>query len=83
MLLFTVALVLVVFSAEKVTPYYEGCVTMSVLVHYFALVAVMLMAAEDVLMFRKLITPFAQITPKYNVVVSAICWCMLYNQSSG
>ena len=70
-----VALVVVIFSAEKVNSLYGGCVTMSVLVHYFALVSVMLMAAEALLMFRKLVTPFAQITIKYNVIVSTVCWC--------
>ena len=69
-----VALVVVILSAEGAVPYYEGCVTLSVLVHYFALVSVLLMAAEALLMFRKLTSPFAQITRRYNIIVSIICW---------
>ena len=70
-----VGLVVVIFSAERVSALYEGCVTMSALLHYFALVSVMIMAAEALLMFRKLVTPFAQITTRYTVIVSTICWC--------
>ena len=70
----SVALVVVVFSAEDLSPYYGGCVTLSVLLHYFALVSVILMSAEALLMFRKLITPFAQITVKYHISISTISW---------
>ena len=69
-----VALVVVILSAEGAVPYYGGCVTLSVLVHYFALVSVLLMAAEALLMFRKLTSPFSQITRRYNIIVSIICW---------
>ena len=71
----TVALVLVTLSAEKARPYYGGCVTVSVLVHYFTLASVFLMAAEALLVFRKATTPFEQITTKYNIIVFTICWC--------
>ena len=70
-----VALVLVALSAERATPDYGGCVMVSVLVHYFSLVAVMLMAAEALLMFRKLVTPLHQITARYTIIVSVTCWC--------
>ena len=70
-----VALVLVIMSAQRITPYYGGCIMISILVHYFALVALMFMAAEALLMFRKLATPFEKITNKYNIIVSIICWC--------
>lgn len=70
-----VALALVILSAEDITPHYGGCMITSILVHYFALVAVMLMAAEALLMFRKLATPFDKITNKYHIIASAICWC--------
>ena len=69
-----VALVVVILSAEGAVPYYGGCVTLSILVHYFALVAVLLMAAEALLMFRKLTSPFALVTRRYNIIVSIICW---------
>ena len=70
-----VGLMVVIFSAERVDVLYGGCVTMSVLLHYSALVSVMIMAAEALLMFRKLVSPFAQITTRYTVIVSTICWC--------
>ena len=51
-----------------------GCVTVSVLIHYFTLVAVMWMAAEAVLMFQKLVIVFIQITTRYIIIVSLVCW---------
>ena len=72
-----VALVLVAFSAENVTAIYGGCVTVSVLVHYFTLVAVMWMGAEALLMFQKLVIVFTHITTKYIIIVSSVCWCKL------
>ena len=72
-----VAFVLVTLSAEKARPYYGGCVTVSVPVHYFTLASIFLMAAEALLIFRKTPTPFKQITTKYyNIIVFTIlCWC--------
>ena len=74
---------LVVFAAgiEK-TEQYAGCVVVSVLIHYFSLVAVMWMGAEAVLMFRKLVIIFGEITISYMVIVSFICWGMLGNHIS-
>ena len=69
-----VAFVLVVLSAEKVTVLYGGCVTVSVLVHYFTLVAVMWMGAEALLMFQKVVIVFYRITTKFIVFVSITCW---------
>jgi hypothetical protein len=53
---------------------FEGCVTVSVLIHYFTLVAVMWMGAEALLMFQKLVIVFVQITTRYIVIVSLVCW---------
>ena len=53
---------------------YGGCMTISVLVHYFALVAVMWMGAEALLMFRKIVIVFVHITKTYLVSVALICW---------
>ena len=53
--------------------------TISVLVHYFALVAVMWMGAEALLMFRKVVIVFVRITTKYVIAVSLVCWCKLLN----
>ena len=47
----------------------------SVLIHYFTLVAVMFMGAEAVLLFQKLIIVFGQTTAKFFIAVSFICWC--------
>ena len=52
-----------------------GCVTVSALIHYFTLVAVMWMGAEALLMFQKLVIVFTQITTKYIIGVSIVCWC--------
>ena len=57
------------------TSVYGGCVLVSVLIHYFTLVAVMFMGAEAVLMFKKLIIVFSQTTTKFFVTISLICWC--------
>lgn len=76
LLMLVVALVLVALSAEEIPPYYEGCVTVSVLVHYFTLVSVLFMAAEAILVFRKTITPLKLITTKYHIIAFTICWCM-------
>ena len=56
------------------TDVFEGCVTVSVLIHYFTLVAVMWMGAEAVLMFQKLVIIFVQITTRYIIIVSLVCW---------
>ena len=69
-----VAFVLVAFSAQKVATLYGGCVTISVLVHYFTLVAVMWMGAEALLMFQKLVLVHVRITTKFIVIVSILCW---------
>ena len=55
-------LIIFVIGIDK-TGEYGGCVLVSVLVHYFTLVAVMWMGAEAVLMFQKLVIVFVRITP--------------------
>ena len=69
---------LIVFVAgiDK-TKLYGGCLTVSVLIHYFALVSVMWMGAEAVLMFQKLVIVFGQTTTRFIVAVSLVCWCKL------
>ena len=57
------------------TEVFEGCVTVSVLIHYFTLVSVMFMGAEAVLMFQKLVIVFVHITTRYIIIVSLVCWC--------
>ena len=69
-----VALVLVTLSPRTTDLFYGGCMTISVLVHYFALVAVMWMGAEALLMFRKIVIVFVRITRTYLVGVALICW---------
>ncbi|XP_003391728.2 PREDICTED: adhesion G-protein coupled receptor G2-like, partial [Amphimedon queenslandica] len=53
-----------------------GCITVGVLIHYFALVAWMWMGAEALLMFQKLVIVFTDITWKYLVGISLICWTL-------
>ena len=67
---------LVVFvSGINQTSVYGGCVAVSVLIHYFTLVAVMWMGAEAVLIFQKLVIVFIRITTSYIIAVSLVCWC--------
>ena len=68
-------LVLVATSTEAVNLLYGGCVFISIFVHYFALVAVMWMGAESLLMFQKVVIIFVNITTKYIIALSLICWC--------
>ena len=54
------------------------CTAMSALIHYFTLATVFWMGAEAVLMFQKLIIVFGEITVKYFMTVSLICWCKIF-----
>ena len=72
-----VAFVLVASSAGDMSTVYGGCMTVSVLVHYFTLVAVMWMGAEALLMLQKLVYVFYKITTKYIITVSIVCWSKL------
>ena len=56
------------------TERFGGCVTVSVLIHYFTLAAVMWMGAEALFMFQKIVLVFFQATTRYFVVLSIICW---------
>ena len=67
-------LIIFVCGIDQTHPY-EGCVLVSVLIHYFTLVAVMWMGAEAVLMFQKLVIVFGHITTRFIVAVSLVCWC--------
>ena len=59
---------------------YGGCVFVSILIHYFSLVAVMWMGAEALLMFQKLVIVFMSITTKFIVILSLVCWCKFANR---
>ena len=61
------------------TDVYGGCVAVSALIQYFTLVAVMWMGAEALLMFQKLVIVFVQITTKFIIVVSLVCWCKYHH----
>ena len=67
---------LIVFvSGIDQTQVYGGCMFVSVLIHYFTLVAVMWMGAEAMLMFQKLVIVFSQTTTRFIIAVSLVCWC--------
>ena len=67
---------LIVFvSGINRTHKYGGCVAVSALIHYFTLVTWMWMGADAVLMFRKLVFVFVQVTTRYIIAVSLVCWC--------
>ena len=51
-----------------------GCTIASVLIQYFTLASVFWMGAEAVLMFKKLIIVFGNVTTKFIVAISLICW---------
>ena len=70
----SVSLVLVALSVQGKTDPYGGCMMVSILVHYFTLVAVMWMGAEALLMFQKLVIIFTRVTTRFMVYVSIICW---------
>ena len=69
-----IGMLLVFVTGIDKTGNFGGCVTVSVLIHYFTLVSVMWMGAEAMLMFQKLVIVFVQITTRYIVTVSLICW---------
>ena len=51
-----------------------GCIVVGVLLHYFILVIWMWTAAEALLMFQKLVIVFTNVTWKYVIIISIICW---------
>ena len=66
---------LIVFVAGiNKTSHRIGCIITGVLIHYFTLAAIMWMGAEAVLMFQKLVIVFVDITWRYLLIVSIICW---------
>ena len=69
------AMLLVFVTGIQQTSVKAGCVTVSVLIHYFTLVTVMWMGAEALLMFQKVVIVFVSITKRYVICVSLICWC--------
>ena len=69
-----VSFVLIALSVQNSTDPYGGCVTVSVLVHYFTLVSVMWMAAIALFIFQKVMFVFHKITTKFTVGISIICW---------
>ena len=71
--MFIASFALIALSVKNSTDPYGGCVTVSVLVHYFTLVAVW-MAAIALFIFQKVMFVFHKITTKFTVGVSIVCW---------
>ena len=69
-----ICMLLVFVTGINRTAVYGGCVLVSVLIHYFTLVAVLWMAAEALLMFQKFVIVFVTISTKFIVTVSILCW---------
>ena len=67
-------MLLVFIAGIDQTRVYGGCVTVSVLIHYFSLAAVMWMGAEAVLMFHKLVFVFRKVTKREIILTSVVCW---------
>ena len=74
LLMLIVSFVLVLLSAEDIDALYGGCVTVSVLVHYFTLVAILWMGAEALFMFQKLVLVFSEVSTKFIIIISFFCW---------
>ena len=70
-----ICMLLVFVAGINRTAVYGGCVLVSVLIHYFTLVAVLWMSAEALLMFQKFVVVFVRITTKFIVIISILCWC--------
>ena len=51
------------------------CISVSALLHYFTLASVLWMGAEALLMFRKIVFVFSQVSKKFIVIVTLTCWC--------
>lgn len=68
------SLALVIMSIRNITDPYAGCMTVSVLVHYFTLVAMMWMGAGALLAFVKVAFVFYNTTSKFVVSISVSCW---------
>ena len=66
-------LLVFVSGISEVSPK-EGCITVGVLIHYFGLVAWMWMGAEALLMFRKLVIVFVNVSWYYHLAASIVCW---------
>lgn len=67
-------MMLVFVAGIDQTAQYGGCVAVSVLLHYFTLVAMAWMTAEAVLMFRKLVFVFEKTSKNFIITISIICW---------
>ena len=68
-------LMLVVFVAGiDRTENKTGCIIVGVLLHYLILVAWMWMAAEALLLFQKLVIVFTNVSWKYLIILSVMCW---------
>ena len=66
---------LIVFMAGiERTENRTGCIIVGVLLHYFILVTWMWTAAEAMLMFQKMVVVFTNVTGKFVIFVSIICW---------
>ena len=66
---------LIVFAAGiDRTENRAGCIAVGVFIHYFSLVAWMWMGAEALLMFKKLVLVFGEVTLRFILSVSIICW---------
>uniref|UniRef100_A0A1X7TH74 G-protein coupled receptors family 2 profile 2 domain-containing protein n=1 Tax=Amphimedon queenslandica TaxID=400682 RepID=A0A1X7TH74_AMPQE len=50
------------------------CISIGALIHYFSLVHWMWIGAEAVLMFQKIVIVFTNITWRYILIVSIVCW---------
>ena len=66
-------LIIFIVGVER-TENKAGCIVVGVLLHYFILVLWMWTAAEALLMFQKLVIVFTNVTWKYVIFVSIVCW---------
>ena len=68
------AMLIVFFAGVGRTENRGVCITCSVLIHYCTLVAWMWMGAEAVVMFKKLVIVFGEVSLRFILFISLVCW---------
>ena len=67
-------LLLVFVCGIEATELYAGCVMVSALLHYLMLTTLIWMAAEALLMCKKLTLVFKKNSDKFILTLSLLCW---------
>ena len=68
------AMLIAIVTGVNRTENQEVCIASSVFIHYFTLVAWMWMGAEAVVIFKKLVLVFGEMSFRFILLVSLVCW---------